>query len=157
MESKAIMLEKLSKLAEEAQADLVQKGLLKDRYHMVKNSHSLTTSSFTRQERKVLNSVEFFFLFSPKCIHCVRMARTLKGIKTVKPLQVKGSKLHHFPGLPKSTLASPQTVKGYAPDGKVPVLIVYDRKQNKLLRITGNQNKRAILKAVYKLKKRRIK
>lgn len=153
MEMKARIVQKLNGLVVRAQQELVLEGKMIDRYQMVKGQNENQKNVFSKAEEAKIALFDLFFLFSPSCVHCQGLAKTLKGLKTVKPLQVGGGKPFHFKGLAKSVFASVSTIESYVPGGKVPVLILLDGKKNKMVRLTGNKNKESILQAVKQLER----
>jgi len=154
MESKARNLEELLKYVTKAQVELVQKGLIKDRYKMVANNlgrsypTKLTKEIQTKKHNpKNLKELKFYFLFSPQCPYCRKMVMALQALPNVVPLQVTEGKLIHWEGLPKSERATKETKRAYLINNQVPLLVVYHTKSKKFMRLQGNQNLEAILEA----------
>lgn len=135
METKAKYLEVMMKQTIDAQKELVKNGLIEDRYGMVSsatflpnsnpNNHQTDFKNLIKKGKEGTLSVEMYFLFSPTCKYCEKMSNTLAGFKNVQPLQVTGDKLRDFNGLPKTTLATKETIDKYASDGAVPVLVIF--------------------------------
>ena len=151
MESKAQNLEQLFVLVKDAQIDLVRSGLMSDRFNMVTpaKAASLPTAKDARTLSTAadLSSLEFFFIFSPSCPHCAHMAENLVGFPNVRPLQATKGPVKDWPGLPPSDRATPETLNTYIAGGGVPVLVVFDRKSNRLLKMTGAKSQSEILGA----------
>jgi hypothetical protein len=151
MESKAQNLEQLFALVKDAQIDLVRSGLMADRFNMVSPAKAATLPAPKEAPKLAaatdLSSLEFFFIFSPSCPHCARMAETLVGFPNVRPLQATEGPVKDWPGLPPSDLATPETLSTYVAGGGVPVLVVFDRKSNRLLKMTGAKSSSEILGA----------
>lgn len=154
MESKARNLEELQKFVTQAQVDLVQQGFIKDRYKMVTNS--LERANLARTETKYqpnkellakLTQLDFYFLFSPQCPYCRKMAATLQSLPNIVPLQVTKGDLIHWDGLPKSIQASKETKTTYLNNNEVPVLVISDNKSKKVMRLRGNQSLESIVMA----------
>lgn len=150
-EIKARYLERALTITEQAQRELIQAGLIKDRYNVMPNkvsqlnqakpSHNLSKKS------KLLNNIQMFFIFSPSCPHCKVMAKTLSGFPNVYPLQAAGSNLHNWPGLNQSEFATRETLEGYAPDGAVPVLVLHHKSRNEAIVLKGRRSAEEILLA----------
>jgi hypothetical protein len=151
MESKAKNLEQLFALVKDAQVDLVRSGLMVDRFNMVSPARAASLPAPKEAPKTAtqtdLSGVEFFFVFSPTCPHCARMAENLVGFPNVRPLQATEGPVKDWPGLPPSDRATPETLDTYVKDGGVPILVVFDRKSNRLLKLTGARSTSEILAA----------
>jgi hypothetical protein len=159
MESKAQNLEELFGYVKAAQQELVSTGLMVDRFNMVNKASIKPMGSSNNSEKITENSavksgfsdLQFYFLFSPTCAHCARMAQNLVGFPNVHPLQVTGGELHNWPGLPESDHATPETIESYVKDGQqpsgVPVLAIYQPKTNRVLKLRGSRTTQEILAA----------
>jgi hypothetical protein len=152
MESKAENLELLFGLVKEAQADLLRQGLVEDRFGTAPAPKAGTlpvagARGGVLPARADLHALEFFFLFSSTCPHCVRMAETLQSFPNVKPLQVDGGGLKEWPGLPPSDRATPETIATYLDGGAVPAVVVYHAKTNRALKLTGAKSTAEVLAA----------
>lgn len=161
METKAKYLEVMMSKTAEAQKELVNDGLIEDRYGMVSNATVLprSTSSNNQPDIKKLvktgkgkiSSVEMYFLFSPTCSYCEKMSESLSGLKNVQPLQVVGEKLRDFKGLPKTAIATKETIEKYASDGAVPVLVIHDPNSNRINVVKGYMSKEEVYVSIAKL------
>lgn len=160
MESKAQNLEELFGYVKEAQKELVGGGLMVDRFNMVSQASATPAGFFGKNQpqsnppnlsRAGLDDIEFYFLFSPTCPHCARMAQSLVGFPNVHPLQVTAGEIVNWPGLPESDRATPETIAAYVKDGDqpggVPVLAVYHPKTNRVLKLRGARSAQEILTA----------
>jgi thioredoxin-related protein len=161
METKAKYLEVMMSKTAEAQKELVSEGLIEDRYGMVSNATFLPRSTPRNNQVNIKNlikngmgkisSVEMYFIFSPTCPYCEKMSESLSGFKNVQPLQVISGKLRDFKGLPKTTIATKETLEKYAPDGAVPVLVIHDPKSNKVNVVKGYLSKEEVYISIAKL------
>jgi hypothetical protein len=161
METKAKYLEVMMSKTAEAQKELVSEGLIEDRYGMVSSAtflpssapsnHQMNIKGLIKKGRGKVSSVEMYFLFSPTCPYCEKMSESLSGFKNVQPLQVVGEKLRDFKGLPKTTIATKETIEKYAPDGAVPVLVIHDPKSNKINVVKGYLSKEEVYVSIAKL------
>lgn len=140
-EIKALYLQRAMKLIDQAQIELVSEGLMEDRYNVVTNKVAqLQRANVPKPNKSELKKLQYFFIFSPSCPHCKNLGRTLVGLPNVYPLQATQGKLYHFDGLNKSERASTETLKGYAPNGVVPVLVVHHSSSKKAVVLRGNQS-----------------
>jgi len=156
-EIKARAMELALPIIEKAQTRLVRAGLMKDRYNMVLPAYSLpngTTNKF-KIAKNDLESLEFFFLFSPTCPHCKSLAKNLVGFNNLSPLQISSGNIHHWPGLPNSEMASKKTINTYLSNGKYPVLVIHDPKSKNVVKLEGSKSKHEIMTSIAKLLKRR--
>ncbi len=160
MESKAQNLEVLFGYVKEAQKDLVGGGLMVDRFNMVSQASATPTGLLGKNQsqsnppnlsRAGLDDIEFYFLFSPTCPHCARLAQSLVGFPNVHPLQVTAGEIVNWPGLPDSDRATPETIAAYVKDGDqpggVPVLAIFHPKTNRVLKLRGARSAQEILTA----------
>ena len=160
MESKAQNLEELFAYVKDAQKDLVNAGLMADRYNMVnqaapqavRESPAGSTANVGSDSAKAaFGDLQFYFLYSPTCPHCARLAQNLVGFPNVHPLQVTGGELVNWSGLPASDHATPETIEAYVRDGEqpggVPVLAIYEPKSNRVLKLRGARSTQEILAA----------
>ena len=160
MESKAQNLEELFSYVKDAQRDLVNSGLMVDRYNMVNQpapkalpnvSSGGAKGAGVDQAKAAFGDLQFYFLYSPTCPHCARLAQNLVGFPNVHPLQVTGGELVNWPGLPASDHATPETIDAYVKDGDqpggVPVLAIYQPKTNRVLKLKGSRSTQEILAA----------
>lgn len=139
----------------EAQKELVKEGVLQDRYNMVnppkknvkpkKPLEFLTTS-------KSLNEPDIYFLFSPTCSFCHNLAKNLKSLKNVQPLQVTSGELFNFEGLPESDYATQETIQNYASDGTVPVVVFVDNISKKASVVKGYKSESELVLLMGKFK-----
>lgn len=140
-EIKALYLQHAMKLIDQAQVELVSEGLMEDRYNVVANKvNQLKKVKAPKLSKAELNSLQYFFIFSPSCPHCKSLSRTLVGLPNVYPLQATKGKIYHFDGLNKTERASKETLAGYAPNGIVPVLVVHHSSSQKAVVLRGNQS-----------------
>jgi hypothetical protein len=160
MESKAQNLEELFSYVKEAQKELVGRGLMVDRFGMVGQASATPAGLVSKNKPDVsranisragLDDLEFYFLFSPACHHCARLAQSLVGFPNVHPLQVIDGELVNWPGLPESDRATPETIAAYVKDGDqpggVPVLAIHHPKSNRILKLRGARSSQEILAA----------
>lgn len=160
MESKAQNLEELFGYVKEAQKELVGGGLMVDRFNMVSQASATPAGFLGKNKPEIspsniskagLDDVEFYFLFSPTCPHCARLAQSLVGFPNVHPLQVIDGELVNWPGLPQSDRATPETIAAYVKEGDqpggVPVLAIYHPKTNRVLKLRGARSAQEILTA----------
>lgn len=139
-EIKALYLQRAMKLIDQAQIELVSEGLMEDRYNVVANKvDQLKRRNVPKLSKSQLKNLQYFFIFSPSCPHCKNLSRTLVGLPNVYPLQATQGKLYHFDGLNKTERASTETLKGYAPNGIVPVLVLHHSTSQKAVVLRGNQ------------------
>jgi hypothetical protein len=137
METKAKILNQMQKTVEVAQKEMVEKGLMEDRYWQFEDlKKGLVNTRVTIDDLKQLN---FYFLFSSTCPHCKGLAVKLKKIPKVRPLQVDNLKLMVFSGLEETTRATKETVRAYSPDGIVPIVVIHNPKTNVITKIAGNR------------------
>ena len=151
-EIKARSMELALPLIEKANVKLVRAKLKKDRYDLVLPNFKLPKAKITKKQ---LKEFEFFFLFSPKCSFCKGLAKNLKGLNNVIPLQVPKGNLHHWKGLPKSDRATHDTINTYTPDKRVPILVIHDKKSGLVNIQRGLQSKSQILSGASTLLARR--
>lgn len=156
MESKAQNLEQLFQYVTEAQRELVDSGAMVDRYNMVQRPHLMTEPQQSNAVKPAarlgkLDQLQFYFLFSPTCPHCARLAESLVSFPNVHPLQVSSGKLHHWPDLRASDHATPDTIAAYVKDGQqpgaVPVLVISSPKSKHVLKLRGERTPEEILAA----------
>lgn len=154
MESKAKNLEQLFALVRDAQDELVKDGLLVDRFNMV---HRVPSTAFNQSmpraaiEEDVWKQVEAYFLYSPTCPHCARLATALVGFPNVHPLQVTPGEVVNWPGLPPSDRADAETVQTYVNQGQgaggIPVLVLFDRAKQAVMTLRGAHSAPEIMAA----------
>lgn len=139
----------------EAQRELVRDGAIKDRYNMVNppTKNNKKKNNVSAVDNKLSRDIGVYFLFSPKCSYCHNLASNLKTLNNVQPLQVTKDELFNFDGLPESDYASPETVKSYAPDGAVPVLVLIDNKSKKASLIKGYRSQDEVVSLISKFQK----
>jgi hypothetical protein len=160
MESKAQNLEELFGYVKEAQQELVTGGLMADRFNMVSQAAIAPVGFLGKGSGKInspptsrrgLGDLEFYFLFSPTCPHCAHLAQSLVGFPNVHPLQVTDGEVIHWPGLPMSDRATPETIEAYVKSGVkaggVPVLAIYQSKTKNVLKLRGAHSAEEILAA----------
>jgi thiol-disulfide isomerase/thioredoxin len=152
-EIKALYMQKALALLENAQRELVQAGLVRDRYNTVTASSPQIVRQNVRQQPTPqlhpdqLKGLQYFFIFSPTCPHCKRLAESLMGLQNVYPLQADKSAIFHFPGMHPSEYATSETLKKYAPDGAVPVLVIHRMKDNRAVVLRGSMSAEEVLMA----------
>ncbi len=148
-EIKALYMQKALALLENAQRELVQAGLVRDRYNTVTASGpQIVRQQPTPQlHPDQLKGLQYFFIFSPTCPHCKRLAESLMGLQNVYPLQADKSAIFHFPGMHPSEYATSETLKKYAPDGAVPVLVIHRMKDNRAVVLRGSMSAEEVLMA----------
>jgi thiol-disulfide isomerase/thioredoxin len=148
-EIKALYMQKALALLENAQRELVQAGLVRDRYNTVTaSSPQIVRQQPTPQlHPDQLKGLQYFFIFSPTCPHCKRLAESLMGLQNVYPLQADKSAIFHFPGMHPSEYATSETLKKYAPDGAVPVLVIHRMKDNRAVVLRGSMSAEEVLMA----------
>lgn len=137
METKAKILGLMQKTVEKAQAQMFRDGLLEDRYFefQAKSKRKLVSKNF-----KKFKDLEFYFIFSPTCPHCKDLSKKMSRFPNVWPLQVGKGKLKNFQGMNKTVFANQETIKKYNPGGKVPVVVLFNKKIKKAIRLVGNRN-----------------
>ncbi|MCB9228979.1 MAG: hypothetical protein H6618_05150 [Deltaproteobacteria bacterium] len=150
MEKKAEIAEEVLSLTSKAQKDLVREGKMKDRYHMVSSDYP-EYEQLNKLFKDVMKSLTYFFIFRAECHASQRTAEEIRDFNNVIPLQATSSALYHWKGLPESKHASPETLKDYAPDGVVPVVVIADRLHNRVVRLSGAQSKKSLTEASLKL------
>ena len=154
MEKKAEIAEEVMSLILKAQEQLVKEGKMKDRYSMVL-SDSQEYQQANNLFKGVLDSLTYFFIFRPGCHVCDQTAESLKQFKNVIPLQAVSGSLHNWKDLSDSKHASPETLKDYAADGSLPVVVIADSLHNRVVRLSGVQTKKSLTEASMKLLKLR--
>jgi hypothetical protein len=137
MEIKAKHLNQMQKTIEIAQKQMVQDGLMEDRYWQFQDLIKGKTSS--RITKRDLKNFNIYFLFSSTCPHCKSLSKNLSQIPNVKPLQVNEGKLLNFKGLDKTTRASVETKSTYLKNGVVPVVVIHNPKNNLVTTVSGNR------------------
>ncbi len=150
-EIKARYLEEALVLVEQAQRELIRDGLMKDRYHVMdsRGPQESKTNKAKTDLKSVSKDVDIFFIFSPNCSHCSNLASTLVGFPNVIPLQASASSpLKNWDGLKASEYASQETLKSYASDGAVPVLVLHHSKKNLAVILKGERSTEDILLAI---------
>lgn len=144
-EIKAEQLALMQATVDEAQRELFLEGKIKDRYHQFKKNNSpvkvqkAETNQTPNISKADLKKLNFYFIFSSTCPHCSDLAKKLKNIPDVRPLQADSKALKNYEGLIQSTRATPETLTNYAPDGVVPVIVIHNPKTNAATRIVGNK------------------
>lgn len=149
-ELKAKRMEQMLPLLEQAQMELIKAGLMEDRYDVLKKGRALAPKNSTIKVdlgNSGLQSLTFYFIYSPDCPHCQRLATTIQSLPNVHPLQATQSGLKSWPGLPASRYATKETLATYVKDGRVPVLIVHDRESNNVQILKGAVSRETILLA----------
>lgn len=139
MEMKAKKTKELYTYVMEANTELMEKGLVENRYGLSKPSS---------KDKNLTSQVLIYFLFSKDCQPSRRLAQVLKGFENVVPLQAHDGPLYHFEGLEKSQRATKETLSAYSQDGTVPLLILYDAKNKSYTRMQGFQTREKILEAI---------
>ena len=137
METKAKVLSQMQSTVSKAQAQMIKAGLMEDRYWQFKDLKKGKTDK--RVSKKALKKLDFYFLFSSTCSHCRSLAKKLVAIPNLRVLQVDDKKIINFNGLAKTDRATKDTIKSYAPDGIVPVVVIHNPKSNVLTKVIGNK------------------
>ena len=148
-EIKAKRIQKMYALLKRANIELIQEGLVEDRYNIYKNA-TKQIKSYNKKiklDKNVVKDLNYYFIFSKHCRHCEKQAKILINFKSnTYPLQVEiKEKLKHFNGLKKSTYASLETLQAYVPKRKVPVLIISNPKTNHYVKLEGVNSEKEIL------------
>lgn len=135
----------------EANLALIKEGVIADDYDFL--SKEVKKDRPKLDLKKSLADTHIFFFFSPTCSHCQRQAHDLKGLQNVTPLQVIGDNLTHFPDLPDSVWAEKDDLEKHKIKDSVPVLLIYNNRNHKMLKISGFQSMDNIIKASGELRK----
>ena len=152
-EIKAEQLALIQATVDEAQRELFLEGKLKDRYFQFGRGSRTTktaalpinqTPNVSKADLKRLN---FYFIFSSTCPHCSDLAKKMKSLPDVRPLQADKKPIKQFEGLIQSSRATPETLANYAPDGVVPVVVIHNPKTNAATKIVGNKTLEEYLSA----------
>lgn len=138
MELKAKILHQMQKTINVAQREMVADGLMEDRYWQFDDLRKGKMG--LRMPMEDLKRLNFYFLFSSQCPHCKSLAKTLKEIPQVRPLQVDAGALLEFDGLQKTARATKETLEAYLKDGIVPVVVIHDPQKNVATVVSGNRS-----------------
>lgn len=136
----------------EANIALIKEGVIADDYDFLSKEVKKPNKS-TFNIAKELADTHIFFFFSETCPHSRRQAEVLRGLQNVTPLQVNGKKLFNFEDLPETLWAEKEDVEKHNVKNSVPVLLIYNNKTNKMLRLIGFQTMDSLIKASKEVKK----
>jgi hypothetical protein len=146
-EIKAEQLTIIQATVDEAQRELFLEGKLKDRYYQFGKGNRVTTKKTSlplnqtpNLSKTDLKKLNYYFIFSSTCPHCSELAKKIKNLPDVRPLQADQKGIKHFAGLIQSSRATPETLSNYAPDGVVPVVVIHNPKTNAATKIVGNKS-----------------
>lgn len=134
MNAKRDTLHIMQKQQEQANKELISKGIIANDYDFLTAQTGRLSSKSDTDDFKDLH---VFFFFHPDCGHCKRQAMLLSGRNNVTPLQVAGEKLVQLDGLPPSIWAEKSDIEKYSPDHSVPILLIFSSKNNKMVSVKG--------------------
>lgn len=139
----------------EAQRELVKEGVILDRYNMVNPPRKINNRNVISALNSGISSSDpdVYFLFSPTCSYCHNLAKNLKILKNVQPLQVTNGEIYNFEGLPESDYATQETIANYAADGAVPVVVFVDNLSKKASVIKGYKTESELVTLLNNFKK----